>query len=363
MHTDEYYKSVVALFRKENPELCNDPERLQSGIDKLDNYIDTLIETKLNDWKISVNISLQARNPLAIILGIQIRDVDYDAVKSSNIITTKNPIPSDKFVILLCNSASIARAINAILPTVLRDEVRFKILDSQSAVSAIIKDSVAGIVDFNYNSSRFTTLDLAYSLRHDLKNREGWNQEMADNKILPPLSITNINQVHNGFGVALDMANGTYHSSEVVKDVVNLGDYRSSFIARMKVPKYIPNVTIVDDYEPCIRGMLYLLNIWPNIDVKLVHEFGDKIPYPRVADIVLLDHDLGSAKYNGSDLLRNWYAESEFKGTVISTTSGDRQPYGSYHFKRKHRVATGHLDSCNEFIALINQVIETLDNQ
>lgn len=347
------------LLKKINPGLCNDREKLASKIAEFDSEIDKLLQTKPKELEAAINITLQGRNAVAILLDVEAREVDCDFPIEA-ITLTAPAIPSDKFVGLICNSEGQIRAIKQILPQELQDETRFKILDSRDAVDAIISNNVAGLVNLDYHRNTYTTLDFAYSLRHDLKNRDGWNQERADNKILPPLFVTSIHQIYNGFGVALQMANGTYHSSEVVENKVNLPDYRSSLIARMKVSKYIPSVVIIDDNESCFSGMLYLLNIWPKIHLTIIHEFGDDIPKPRLADILLLDHDLGSKNYNGGDLLNYWYNNSPFKGTVISTTGGDTQPYGSYHFKRKAIMSIGDLAACHEFIALINQVLDTL---
>jgi hypothetical protein len=347
--------SVEAILREQNPNLCNDPMKLSESIDVLDLRINEILITRPQTWRIVVNILLQARNPLANILGVEKRYVDYVDIT----VEKTNPVPIEKFVILLCNNSTMVRSIKAILPTALDDDSRFKILDSRSAICAIIEDMVAGIVDFNYHSTNYTTADLAYSLRHDLKNHEGWNQEKADNKILPPLSITSIHQVHNGFRVALDMANGAFHSAEVSGENVDLAQYCSSFLARMKIPTKDVSVLIVDDSKTSVRGMLFLLDIWPNIKVSSLHEFGNNFPEPKQVDIVLLDHDLGIAKFNGGELLNFWQSSGDFKSVVISTTGGDRQPYGSYHFPKKSGVTFGNLESCNEFIALINQILET----
>jgi hypothetical protein len=360
MHTDEYYESVVAIFRKENPELCNDPERLQGEIDKLDILIDNLVKTKPETWEISVNIALQGRNPWAIILGVEKRYVDCDGAKSSLITGTKNPIPADKFVAIVCNEELVLRAINQVTPIFLDDTISYQVMTYNSCVEAISQNLVAGVVGFGNHT--FTTDSIESSIRHDLKNLSGWNRELADAVLLPPLFGAISYDLPPAMEVVIQMANGTYDSSEVKAEKIKFADYNSSFLARMKVPKRKVYILIVDDTPMDVIGILNILSIWPNVHINAVEDnFQNPFPVSVPWDILLLDHDLGSKNYNGNDLL-NDMTQFGFDGKCISITGGQAVSYTQNHFGKKFAVSQGYLSPCQEFIALINQVLETLES-
>jgi hypothetical protein len=358
MHTDEYYESVVAIFRKENPELCNDPERLQGEIDKLDILIDNLVKTKPETWEISVNIALQGRNPWAIILGVEKRYVDCDGAKSSLITGTKNPIPADKFVAIVCNEELVSRAINQVTPIFLDDNISYQVMTYNSCVEAISQNLVAGVVGFGNHT--FTTDSLESSIRHDLKNVSGWNRKLADAVLLPPLFGAISYELAPAMEAVIQMANGTYHSSIVKDEKIKFADYKSSFLARMKIPDRKVYILIVDDTPMDVVGILDILNIWPNIHINAVEDsFQNLFPVSFAWDILLLDHDLGSKNYNGyhfhSDI-----TQFGFNGKCISITGGQAVSYAHYHFGKKFAISQGYLGPCQDFISLINQVLETL---
>jgi hypothetical protein len=350
-------QELAILFRENNPGLFNDSATLIGKLNKLDSDIDTWLKNKPKEWEILINILLQARNAIAYLLHIEPREVDCN-ITTNNFVNNSLAIPQEKFVILLCNSEIVANAIKQVLPTELSNETRFKIMNCNLCIQAILTNHVAGIVDFNYKIN-YTQGHLDYSLRHGIKTFDGWNQERADSLILPPLFVTKINQVFKGFEAALEMENGTYHTSEVFLDNVNLADYRSSFLSRMIPPSSKLEIVIVDDNKSCSQGLLYLLEIWPELNARLIYDFGICFPDLGNADVILLDHDLGHDKYNGGDLLRHWKSTG-FNGIVVSTTGGDPQSYGDYHFYKKNDVTIGNLNSCNQFIALINQIIKVM---
>jgi hypothetical protein len=352
--TDEI---VAEHLQSKRPDLCNNPEKLKNEFLIWERQIDDLIRTRPLDWEPAVNILLQTRNGIAHLLNIKPREIDVDYINIS-FLPVLTVIPSEKFVVLLCINDLISNAIKAILPEDISENPKYKILDSAATVQALMTDKVAGIVDFNFNKNT-TIARIGYSLRHDLKYQAGWNQAKADSKILPPIFASSIHSIDEGFNKAIEMANGIFYCSEVVGNKINFEDFHPTFFARMKVPHRTLEVIIIDDCTAHFQGMLNLLKIWPQINLSLISEFGAEIPEPKMADILFLDHDLGNANYDGCGLLNNWYA-NEFKGTVVSTTSGKNQGYGSCHFYQKCEVADGCFDASNRFISLMNYLVESI---
>ena len=357
-------QKVAELLKKNNPNLCDSPIRLQEELKKIDVQIDLLFTSRPKDWEVAIYIYLQARNGLAVLLNVEVREVDCDLPdgESQEIKVVSVPaIPQEKFVVLHCSSGIISDATYKALEIDSRDISKIKVMNTQLTVEAIADNLVAGVVDLD-NFKDYTFDELDRRIRHDLKNCKGWTREMADSVILPPLYIGSSTKIYEGLAIAFEMLNGTYHSSEVIQEKVNLVEYRSSFLARMKTPKTNLNIVIIDDFEPVIQGLVYLLNIWPKVNPTLILSFNDDLPMPQNADIVLLDHDLGFKNYDGKKVAFILQHDPLFDGKVISITSGERQSYGDYHFHKKHRVSSGNLEACHEFIALINQVIQDLEN-
>jgi hypothetical protein len=281
--------------------------------------------------------------------------------KTSQITNTKNPIPADKFVAIVCNDRLVSGAIKQVASLLLDKTISYQVMTYNSCVEAINQNLVAGVVGFGNRT--FTTNSLESSLRHDLKNLSGWNRERADTVLLPPLFGALSDKPLQAMEVVIQMANGTYDSSEVKAEKIKFADYNSSFLARMKVPNKKVYILIVDDTPMDIIGILNILNIWPNVHINAVKDnFQNLFPVSVSWDILLLDHDLGSKNYNGHDLL-NDMTQFGFDGKCISITGGQAVSYTQNHFGKKFAVSRGYLSPCQEFIALINQVIETIDNQ
>ena len=356
-------QEVAESLKNHNPNLCGSPTRLQEELKKIDVQIDLLFTSRPKDCEVAIYILLQARNGLAVLLSVEVREVECDLPdgESQEIKVVPVPaIPQEKLVVLHCSSGTISDATYKALEIDSRDISKLKVMNTQLTVEAIADNLVAGVVDLdNFKDCTFDELDRC--IRHGLKNCEGWTREMADSAILPPLYAGSHLKIYEGLAIAFEMLNGTYHSSELIQEKVNLVEYRSSFLARMKTPKTNLNIVIIDDFEPIVRRLIYLLNIWPKVNPTLIHNFKEDLPMPQNADIVLLDHDLGVKNYDGKNVAFILEHDPVFDGKVISITSGERQSYGDYHFHKKHRVSSGNLEACHEFIAFINQVIESLE--
>jgi hypothetical protein len=165
--------------------------------------------------------------------------------------------------------------------------------------------------------------------------------------------------------------------SPIIHDLgkrVKLIHYKNDFLAKMKSPGRQIKVLIADSFEPSIRGIRYLLSIWPNLEVQWVSDGWDcqNLGCDSSIDILLLDHNLSSRSFNNSEshcftgnnfywmsIGRLGYKFGGFNGQLISIAD-QPQPYSVYNFTQKMHISAGYLNVCYNFIDIVNQAIARL---
>ena len=254
-------------------------------------------------------------------------------------------ISDEKFVVLLCHDEQIARNLKSTLSCVSYDVDKVKIMSLASTAEAISNNLVAGVVcigdDNNYRYFHFER-----EVCKILKDCYGWNDEMAHSAMLPNLAIITDLNAYKCLNIAFQMLSGVYH------------------LARLRIPSRRLNIVVACDYYNTIHGLMILLSEWPNIELSHKYLRWNEPPKPVDANILLVDTITNIPNFTGGDLVRSWRSSGKFKGKVISFSNVGVVSYAHYYLNRidMEGVARGYLATCHEFIALINQVIQDVEN-
>jgi hypothetical protein len=132
-------------------------------------------------------------------------------------------------------------------------------------------------------------------------------------------------------------------------------------------------ILLVEDRGSMGCGIGAVLKAWPNVELHEVAP-ADQIPLlPLEVDLALIDHDL-SARYEGEKVdplhavtgqqITEWLIWKGFRGIMIGISATEEQLYLSRkRYPYKARVAQGDSSAMDEFIGIMNALIEEIEKR
>ena len=125
----------------------------------------------------------------------------------------------------------------------------------------------------------------------------------------------------------------------------------------IKEPETLKTVFVIDDNRSYALAICDLLDLWENIDHELIIVSNQNDLKKTVnlimkssVDIVLLDEGMNTV--SGTEIY-NELKHTDFKGEIISTSSGACPPYTNHHFKEKELLRESSI-AMNRFVDFMN---------
>lgn len=351
MFTDEEFEQMRAFLVVSRPDFAN-PEKVRAEIKKLDDYIANEILTQVGkedpeQLSIATNITLQGRNLLARLIGELERPMpdiqEFTAV----------PEPITLRHVAVYSVSDSCEVLQHVLTTIQEKDVRYKVYKNMSAlIDAILNHEICGIVSISITSRHLTRIESL--IRHELKNREGWTRDKADQLVLPPcIDATDIlylvHYIHSLLAGNVSAIGTTFNLIEVIPWLV----------AKMFVPPAECDVIIIDDKPDEVAGIETILAAWPRLKpIKIICSGAsrDLLSHIRLRGygIVLLDEDMGDTK---GSVLANQLRESNPRVIIASITGGNCPSYTRDHFQAKTYVEKDSFAAVG-FVRFMNAILQ-----
>ena len=349
MFADQEFAYIRDVFVMNNPELANNPEKIVAKIIEFDHDIDQILPKKI-EQAIAIHILLQGRNMLARHIDSEERFIELDFNRPEEDFSIYDP-SQDKYLGLYIAGNDNEMVVAAIKQTIPFEEKEYKIFHQLTElIGEILAGKLAGIIELDIKGER----NIESSIRHELKNRDGWNYRKAERLILPPCANFAFDKVF--WLDAMLMLKGEYNQDK--KDKFDLGNSFRSLLPFIYTPKEIVNVLLVDDHLSQVEGMINILENWPNVLLKI--EIKEDVIVPVIGDdiqIALLDNDMGNL--SGEEVARQWRLLG-YKGIIASTSGGGKVSYTPWHFQAKSIVAT-HQGAARNFCKFFSTLLKKLE--
>lgn len=349
MFTDEEFAMMKKVFETNRSELANNPEEIGKEMRHLEQMMHDTAQRKEKDYEIAIQILLQGRNFLA--RYIEEPEISYPI----NQVDQLSPLEKKHVALYIAGGESpfFKAVIQAteMFKEVLRFRSYIKIPD---LLEAILANEVCGIVAFHLEKTSF----IEGSLRHDLKNRDGFDYNMAQAYPLPPcVDFHPPHPLMKAITEIIRLQNGIYQPAS--EENFYLPDALPHLLPHMHIPETSTKITIIDDNERAITGMEEILGSWPNILSVTIIQNNSAIPkLPPDTKIVLLDENLGKL-ITGTQVAKD-LIQKGFTGIIASTSGGKRPKFAKWHFGAKEEIVKQY-QMAWEFVYFINSLLKAID--
>jgi hypothetical protein len=362
--SDSEFDQMKAAFVKGNNGLPP-TEEMQLRIETFDRDIDTYVESEdFDHYKAeAVHILLQGRNFAARLLGLEQRSAPPKVVKMFRSIMCE-PAP----VAIYCHNPVVFRTIKQVLESLKEvmeslGKVSYVFYnDLNELITAVLLDDVRGIIAVNLDSHG----RLESSIRHDLKNREGWDYARAEAAELPPIRDLQagaqlLMQIIFTIQDMYELPAEQMRDPEMTADAFDLKAAIGEDIRKFRNMAKSPITTFVavcDDNPDEVEGLLLILRAWPDLEVKFydARDFTSATEMALMSskhDIILVDEQMGL--FTGRELVEQYQIMSTTP--VIASISGGEVSWTNKHFPDKVRVMRNKVAAL-EFMHFMDHRIE-----
>lgn len=353
--SDEDFEFCKQVIEQSQSSYAKDPQAMKAAIESFERDIADLLASKEEGWREAVIILAQGRNFFAKSLGLPQKAFLED--------------PDARVALFVRSGESLTRALQQVLGFYKQD-LRFEIYsDMRKVLEGIVAGSFCGVIGIDHGARNGW---LEGQIRHDLKNMEGWNAEKAASAKLPLMAefgmgfllselICMMREMQSGASVPLECW-------IVSEDGFSLSNFVESLVGWALIPKLDTHVVVLDDDPEAVKGILFLLEKWPNVihehilysDLFSLDEFLAKIEAvgsDRV--IVLLDESMGAT--TGTAVAKALESR-HFGGITASITGGAKPRFAKHHFWEKKSIASQR-GAAVGFVQFMNQLIRELESR
>lgn len=353
MFTDQEFAELKQLFEKNNPALAQDPQGIRAKIGEIDQQIAKLQHEHPEGCGFAVCILAQGRNFFARYLGEP--EIATPMLKGASLAPAA--IESKHVAIFIPEGDTLRRAIEQVLQTT-RPDLRFKCYEKMGELlDALQKGEVCGAIGLFLQPDGHPSR-LEGVIRHDLKNKTGWDIVKVQHFALPPCaSFGPPHLLTNLLEAALQMQKGEYQAPKPKDENFVLSDHLSRLSAHMFVPPRQIRVAVVDDEEAAVWGLKIILRSWLNLDLQ-VYSPGtqDTLEAEQGPDILLLDEVM--SPISGTEFAR-LFMDQGYRGIIASISGGAKPGYTQLHFPHKLAVSKSYAAAL-EFVNFMNSLLGKL---
>ncbi len=358
MLSDAEFEQLKTFFERQRPKLIGNPNDVRAEIKKLDDAIDNeylpfALQNGATNTESAIQITLQGRNFLARYIG--------ETERPMPVIAGVTPEPIDplqfKHVAVWTGhheENEFTRAMKQTIPILAEDKDYRLYTNFELLIDEILQGNTCGVVGFSLDHLG----RVESSIRHDLKNRPGWNHWKSEAAILPPCA--DFNKLPAMIAALKNMREGTYTKAT---ETFDLGKELSGLLAHMYVTAAEEMVIIVDDSLNEVKAIARILEAWPKLKVFQWTGLADRPDKPTDINdqaIILLDDDLGKDSLNGSAITER-LAKEGHKGPIVSITGGENPAYAKLHFQGKAAVGSSR-QMALDFIKFMNKVLQQAEH-
>lgn len=333
-----------------------DTDEFESRIKDLDDQIARHAEELTQESVIAINLLMQARNFLSLMLGKPQSRAPRGVVKFMNKLQrVLTPVA------VFYPTQAIAATIQESLKTM---EARgYEIVTSyERLVDGVIHDEYQGVIGLYLTNEG----DVEAVIRAELSEMPGWEQEAAAAIELPPcrnLQIDGGESLAKLFFMIQDMQElpaKQMRDSEMMMEVFSLEKAISEGVFELRPTPCTVTVTVCDNHLREVRGLVQILEAWENIRLLRHHSAnycdpGDLALMMEKCNIVLLDENMNNLR--GEDVAAALKQRTGENRQVIASISGDDKPeWAEYHFQHKARVVQSQ-DAAFEFVEFMKKLI------
>lgn len=198
-------------------------------------------------------------------------------------------------------------------------------------------------------------------VRHDLKNRSGWDYDRANKFVLPPCQDFFLpHQLIEIVETLRQMQSSEFATVE--GEEFDLEKALPALVAQMRIlsPDCAFRIVVIDDTLSEVEGILQILGPWLNLDSFYINpEDGlDVGIVSRECEVVLLDEAMGK-ELTGTQV-RDELIRHGFKGVITSITGGEKPDWASEHFQGKISILKSR-EAAEEFVRFMNKLIRQFD--
>jgi hypothetical protein len=321
------------------------PQEMQLRIEAFDRDIENYLEDLNKDTVLAVNILMQGRNFAARLLGLEQRRAPREVVKMLRSITGEQAP-----VAIYCHNSTIFLTIKQVMEALKETlealgKVSYVFCDDLDELAdAALHGEISGIISVNLDSRG----KLESSIRHDLKNRDGWDYQKAEAVELPPCRdlhagpqilaklMFTIQDMHELPAEQMRDPNMTADAFDL-KEAIGNGIHKFRNMAALPATL---TVAVCDDQPPEVEGLMVILRAWPDVEVHLhdSKDFKDDKELGLMTskcDIVLLDENMGHIT---GRMMSEYYHQLGSTSPVVASISGGIVPWTKKHFKDKCKV-------------------------
>lgn len=353
--TDEAFEMMKGVFERNNPELAADRTKMGEKLTELHVEIEKLTDERPEEWEAAVKILLQGRNFFARYLGEAEMEINF-----AEPVPEVPEIERKHVAVYVAGGGGDMNPLYLAVRKVLglfKDALRHECYDSmEELIVALQRGEVCGIVALQLDCSA----SILSHIRHDLKNRPGWNYDRAQSFVLPPSA--DFSPLHDLIKVvetikAMQDGKSRVSDPEGPLDPENL----AALVSHMRVPSRQMAVSIVDDEAGMITGLVKVLEAWPNLKVRAhIHQGELPSDLDAQSDLLLLDEAM--SRLTGTQFYKHLRDMGGFKGIAASISGGEKPGFTQWHFGGKALVDK-HAKFARDFVEFMNRLITAAEKK